>query len=161
MREPLQRFWQDRTPRERRIIATGAAAIALGIAYAYLWLPIARERERMIDDVPHLRTQAQNMRADALLVERLRTDIKTALKDVSSVVARFPATRQQGASPPEIITEANGRVRVVFTSVRADDWLGWLSPIALKRIRIDSVRIDALEETGMIKATVIFSSGDP
>ena len=160
MRESFQRFWLDRTPRERRVTTIGVVALALAFTYAYLWLPIVRERARLIADLPQLRTQVQKMRADALLVERLRADKKTSPHDISTAVANFPVTKQGSAGTPEIITEANGRIRAVFTTVRADDWLSWVSTIALKRIRIDSVRVDALDETGMIKASATFSSGD-
>ena len=161
MKESWQRFWQDRTPRERWIVAAGAGALLVAFAYAYLWLPIARERARLITGVPQLRTQAQNMRADAPLIERLRTSAKAVPADLNTALAGFPVSKQAGAAAPQMITEANGRIRVVFESVRSDEWLRWIGAIALKRIRIETVRIDALPEAGMIKASATFAGGDP
>lgn len=161
MRHTLKRLWHDRAPRERRIVAISATLVVIAIAYAYLWLPVAQERERLIAQVPRLRADARQMRADARDLETARAAIKTAPVDLKTALAGLTAGPRFGRMTPQISAEGNGRVRVVFASVPAEDWLAWISALSVEHgIRVETARVEALESAGLIKATATLAAGN-
>lgn len=160
MKDVLGSYWLDRAPRERWVFGIGAAVLAAGIAYAYVWLPVARERERLVMDLPRLRMQAQEMRAEALLIERLRSGAGAASPDLKAALASVTARQEWSRMTPQVTAEANGRMRVSFASVAAKDWQAWIAALSAERaIRIEAVQIDALDTRGTITASTILSAG--
>ena len=157
MSASLTRFWQDRTAREKAIIAIGGALLAFALAYAYAWLPVARSRERLMSELPRLRAQAQQIRIDAEEVGRLRGPANIAPRDIKVALTAASATLARDAT---VTPEPDGRVRVAFASVRADDWVAWVSALALEQgIRIVEVRVDTLETAGTVRVNSTFSAG--
>jgi hypothetical protein len=55
MKEALKAFWERRTEGDRSAIAAAVILLSLAIAYAYAWLPVTRERDRLLVRVPELR----------------------------------------------------------------------------------------------------------
>lgn len=160
MRDTLKRYWMDRAPRERWVIGIGAAVLAVAVMYAYVWLPIARERERLMLDLPRLRAQAAQMRAEAPVIERLRRNAKDTPDDLRAVLTSVTARQQVSRVQPQMSVEANGRMRVTFASVAAKEWQSWIAALSAERgIRIETVQIDALNTPGLIKVSTVLSSG--
>lgn len=161
MNEMLTRYWTDRTPRERWVLGGGLALLVVAFIYAYLWLPMARERERLMSELPKLRMQLQEMRADSGSIERLRANGKTAPADVKAALAIYSASEQGRRVTPQVNAEANGRLGVSLASVVATDWLAWIGGLSAQPgVRIEAVQIDALGAQGMVKASAILSSGN-
>jgi general secretion pathway protein M len=155
VRQRLEQAWRERTPREQRIIAAGAALLAAAFVFAYLWLPMARERDRLALELPQLRAQSQRMRLDAEEIERLRASVKSAPADLKDLLEAQP-----GPKASELAVEPGGRVRAVFAKVRADDWLAWAGALQTEHgIRIERARIEPLDEPNMVKATAILAAG--
>ena len=160
MKDALARHWAERTPRERWILIGGAVVLALAILYAYVWLPVARERERLLNALPALRAQANEMRAAALEIQRLRAAPAAAspITDLKAMLAGLATQRRAIRTAPQMSTEANGRVRVAFASITEKEWQGWIAAAAERGVRIEAVQMEALEVPGVIKASAILSS---
>ena len=163
MRDAWQRYWSARSPRERRLIASGAGFLAVAFLYAYLWLPLARDRERLMSDLPRLRAQAQQMRSDAAAITgtRARTSLRpqSASGDLKTALAAFSAA-QKNRPAPQVVAEGDARTRVTFAAVRADEWITLIGALALEqRMRVESARIEVLDEPGMIKASAVLYAG--
>lgn len=153
-------YWTDRTPRERWVVGGGLALLVVAFSYAYLWLPMARERERLMSEVPKLRVQLQEMRANFASIERLRANGKTAPADAKAALATFSAGEQGRRLTPQVSAETNGRLRVSLASVAAADWLAWIGALSAQPgLRIEAVQIDALGAPGLVKASAILSGG--
>ena len=160
MKEMLAGYWTDRTLRERWVLGAGMVLLVVAFIYAYLWLPMSRERERLMSELPNLRMQMQEMRADSGLIERLRANGKAAPADVKAALAAFTAGEQGRRLTPQVSAEANGRLRVSLASVVATDWLAWIGALSAQPgLRIEAVQIDALGPPGMVKASAILSNG--
>lgn len=155
MRQRLEQAWRERTPRERRIIAAGAALLAAAFAYGWLWLPVARERDRLAAEVPQMRSQLQQLRSDAAEIERLRAGLKSAPADLKAVLEARP-----GPKASALAAEGGGRVRATFAKVRADDWLAWIGALQTEHgIRIETARVEPLDEPNMVKVTAVLAAG--
>jgi type II secretory pathway component PulM len=81
--ERVRQWWGAREARERGVIAVAAAALAVAVLWAYVWVPIAADRVHLVEALPRLRAAAQGVAREATEVEQLRA-----------------AARARGASPP-------------------------------------------------------------
>ncbi len=158
MKAAWNQFWQQRTPRERAILFAGAAVLGVGFVYAYLWLPLERDHARLSADVPRLRNEAQQMRDDAREIESMRARAKAPPADLKAALSAA-AAGQKGVAPPQISAEADGGLRVVFPSVRFDDWVSWLAATSAYGVRLATVRVEPLDTPGLVKASATFSAG--
>lgn len=160
MKTAVASFWLARAPRERRVIAIGAALLAAAIVYAYLWLPIAQQRARLMAELPRLRVEAQQMRAEAREISAARSQAKPPPADLKAVLASFTAAPRFAGLSPQLAAEANGRVRVSFASVRPDAWFAWLAALALEEgVRVDSAQIEVLDAADAIRASATLAAG--
>jgi general secretion pathway protein M len=74
----LTAFWQARSPRERRIVTAGAAALLAAALWAYVWVPLQADRARLARDLPGLRAEAAMVAAGAAEAARLRSAPRSA-----------------------------------------------------------------------------------
>ena len=164
MKTAWDQFWQHRTVRERAIICAGVAMLTFGFAYAYVWLPVERDRARLMTDLPRMRKEAQQMRDDAREIERTRESarvkVKTAPRDLIPALSASASASQPGRSVPQVTAQADGNVRVIFPSVRVEDWLAWIATTGAYGAQIVDAHLERLDEAGLVKASATFSVGD-
>jgi type II secretory pathway component PulM len=156
MNESLQVFWRERSARERALICVAAAAIAVGIAFSYLWLPVTRERGRLVIRVAELRAQAQAMNRDVHELERLRAAARTAPELKSAIQKLGPATT---STPPEIVLQDPATARVTIASLQADQALTWFARLQSESgARLESARMTALGSQEYVKVEAIWGA---
>lgn len=62
---PVTRRWRMLDARTQAIVGTGAALLIVACLYAYVWLPAARERDRLMLRLPQLAAQLALMQTQA------------------------------------------------------------------------------------------------
>lgn len=68
----LRELWTARSPRERRVVAGGVAAVVVALLWAYGWSPLQEDRARLARDLPQLRADAAQVAAGVQEAARLR-----------------------------------------------------------------------------------------
>lgn len=162
MKKQLIQFWRSRAPRERVVLAGGSALLVLALGFAYGWLPMQRDAAQLRKALPPLRAQARQLQQDTEEAKRLRARPALAREGGSlAAVIEQRATAGGLREQIESITPQDaGRVRVALPEVAFDAWIGWLGELqASHGVRVESTRIDAGEEPGMVKVEAVLAGG--
>jgi type II secretory pathway component PulM len=159
MKETFARFWRDRSERERIVIAAGALLLALAFAYSYAWLPVTRERDRLIASVPQLREAAQAMERDAQELDRLKVARRPVPRDIKAAIEQAATASGMRPALAEVATLGADRARVVIPSVRAADWFAWLARLQSELgIRLESARVASHGGSDAVKVEAVFAA---
>ena len=142
MNEALKAFWENRTQRDRTAIGAAAILVALAIAYAYAWLPVTRERDRLLVRVPELRVAAQAMERDVRELERLKTSARPTTGLKTAIQQAVDASRIPAA---EIVQQDSASARVAIPSARAEQALTWVARLqSAPGVRLETIRVSSL-----------------
>lgn len=150
----LRKRWQACTPRERTVLAWGAAVLAAAL---YLWLlqSASQARTKLTAAVTTLRTDAARLELHAAEVEHLRTlpAAPAASTDLRTLVQnQANAAGLSRALLGITIVDAN-QAQVAFGSVAFADWLAWVDSLHKQQVRLDTCRIEALSVAGLVSVT--------
>ncbi|MGZ5033778.1 MAG: type II secretion system protein GspM [Usitatibacter sp.] len=149
-------YWSQRSQRERRAIAIGAALVALALFVAFVVLPIERSRERLAQELPRLRASIASLQRDAEEVKRLRA-LPAAASGASSPLASL-ATNAGGLPGASINVIDDKRVRVTGNDVAFGALLEWLGNAqATHGVRVESARLEALPSPGRVRAELVLA----
>lgn len=138
------------------ILVLSVAIVA--ILYVILLVSANRARPQLRASVLSLRTDASRLEQQAAEVERLRTvrppvasqtDLRTLIQ------AQAGSAGLAGALVRIDAPEAN-RVEVVFGAVAFPDWLNWVVALNTQGIRLETCRVEALSQPGLVSVTAAF-----
>jgi general secretion pathway protein M len=155
--------WDERAPRERRILGAAMILLLPPLVYLALWQPAHRALARLHATLPVMRAQAVEMKRQAQEVELLRQRSRPAVLDAISLkaVVQASAARYQLSDAMQRLDalEPNG-VHVAFASVPFAQWLHWVRNLQQEQhIRVESLDIAALPTAGMVKISANLVNG--
>jgi general secretion pathway protein M len=128
--DALLRFWSERAPREKMILASGGVVLALVIAYLMLIEPAATGIARLERGLPQARAQAAQL--DALISEVKALKGRPQVATVSPSEARASLEKSlaaAGLKAARIVPLADGDLQLTFSNVPFAGWALWLSSI--------------------------------
>jgi len=164
MKQGFTAFWQQREPRERAILAGGAALLLVALLYAFVWEPITQDRKRLQTRVPQLIASARQIEQDAAEIERLKAlpRAPVSAQGLQSAIEQAAVAGNVREKITRVTTESNNRSRVQFAEVAFDQWLAWVATLQNEqRIRVEAAQVEALAEPGMVKVNAVFVSAHP
>lgn len=162
MKDLLLQFWRTRVPRERFVLAAGSVLLVLALGYAYAWLPMQRDVVQLRQALPALRAQARQLQQDAQEVARLKAQPAVIRGTGSLALAVEQNAQAMGLREhiESITPQDAGHVRVLLPQVAFDAWLAWLGELqASHGVRVDSVRIGATDDPGMVSVDAVLVGG--
>jgi len=161
MKAQLVQFWRTRAPRERLVLAGGSALLALALGFAYGWLPMQREAAQLRQTLPQLRAQARQLQQDSQEARRLKARPALAQQDsLASLIEQRATAGGLRDRIESIVPQDAGHVRVVLPVVAFDAWIGWLGELQARHgVRVESARVEAGEEAGMVKVEAVLAGG--
>ncbi|MBV8208574.1 MAG: type II secretion system protein M [Burkholderiaceae bacterium] len=126
--ESLRRFWSEREPRERTVLAFAAALVIAALLYSTLIGPALSDITRMKRALPNSRTQAAQLQA---LLSEVRT-LKSHPAVAATAEGEAPAEVQKslasaGLKASRMVPLANGALQLTFTNVSYASWSVWLA----------------------------------
>jgi general secretion pathway protein M len=159
MKDRLQQFWVQASPRERWLIGGGFGLLLIVVLVFYVWQPIARDRQKLRANLPQLRTKSEQVRLNALEAVRLKTlPASASLPNggIRGAVEDSAAAFKLRDSMSQASVQGDGRISISMATVPFDSWVRWLGHLQEQyRIRIESCRIDALPQPGMVRIKVV------
>jgi type II secretory pathway component PulM len=156
----LARGWERASPRERTLLAAAALVVVAALGWTVVWQPMTADIARLQRDNARDHAVLDAARAQAADLIALARDTRPAPgADPRAAVERVIAERGLRPAVASIDVQ-DGRVRVLFTSVRFDTLAAVLDALA----RADGVRLaDAVlttrVEPGTIRAELTFVRG--
>lgn len=155
--EQIRQFWRRLSAREQTIVGGGAGLLVIVLLVFYAWQPLEKERARLRASLPGLRAEAQQMRVDAVGVPKLKSAAKPALLAGGLKEIVEQAASAHGLQVTQASLEGNGKLNVTLAAVSFDGWVKWLATLqAQQAIRLDTCRVDALPQPGMVKVQAVF-----
>lgn len=151
----LGSWWQDRSARERRVIANLLALAALAILFA-LGLQAERTRERLAGQLPQLRASLAALERDAQEAKRLRAMPTPAALPATPLAALAANVGAVPGAQLAVIDER--RVRLTGADVSFAALLEWLGQArASHGLRVESARLEALAAPGRVRAELVLA----
>ena len=154
MSETLRRWWTERVWREQATIFVASVAFVLGLAYAYLWQPVSRERDRLLVRLPELRAEAQAMERDARELDRLiqlshnAVNLRAAVENAADVVSPAPLV--------QIVAESPSQLRAIIATTTQEHAFRWVARLqATRGVRLESARFTALADGDHVKVEAL------
>lgn len=141
--------WQELAPRERSMLVLGAAALALGLAYALVWHPLAQGILRNEAHVAQQRADLAWMQQAALQMHALRSQaggqpVPRAKADQPLHVVLNAALRAQGldSAVTERTQDEDGSIRLTFKAVPFDALLRCLASLQAEGLQVQTFDLD-------------------
>jgi type II secretory pathway component PulM len=127
MKSDWSRYWQNLLPRERWIIAGGGGVLVVALLYAYLWLPLHQQRQKLQEVLPRMRLQATQLQTARDEVLRLKAQVGAgARSNLPLQQALTASATAQGLTLLKVDVTGEHSAMLVLDNVAFDDWLRWL-----------------------------------
>jgi general secretion pathway protein M len=154
----LRDTWAQRSPRERAVLAWGAALLAVALLAGLVWLPLERQRTRLANALPAARASLAALERDAQEVQRLRS-VPAAAATTAAPLASL-ATNGGGLAGSSITVLDARRVRVSGADVSFAGLLDWLrNAQASHGMRVEAGRVEALPVKGRVRVELTLAKG--
>jgi type II secretory pathway component PulM len=150
-------WWSGRSPRERRVLGTGAIVLLLALALV-AWLESSRSRARLEAELPRLRASIAALERDAAEVQRLRAVPATTAQAGTQAPLVTLATNAGGLPGAQIAVVDDRRVKLVAGDISFGALLEWLrNAQSTHGMRVESARLDALPAAGRVRADLVLT----
>jgi general secretion pathway protein M len=154
MKQAWLTFWLARNARERAILTVGGMFVLLALLYGLAWLPISEGRKKLVANLPQLRADAAQMRANLQEITGLQANTGAASGDAKQAVEsalQAAGLREKVGAIDKVDSQ---RVRLTLNGVAFDGLLGLLESMqSQQRLRVETLQIQAAE-SGRIKGSV-------
>jgi general secretion pathway protein M len=157
----IAEWWQKQSERDRRVLAAGATVVALLLAWAFVWYPLARARAQLESRVEHERTDLARMRQTGGELQALRAKGARGQVDRQgkSLFALADVTaRGAGLATALKRVEPTGpkSVRASFEGANFDTLIGWVDALARDyAVQTTDFSADRVEGIGLVNARVV------
>ncbi|MBL8524595.1 MAG: type II secretion system protein M [Betaproteobacteria bacterium] len=156
---PLQQRWHGLELRQRRMIAIGGTVVAILLLIAYVWLPLARERQRLITALPQMSAQLAQMKLQAQEISQLNA-AGTAVPPARAAAdpAQLQALFGEGT---KVSLDANRAFRIVVPKIAYAAWWDRVNEAQSRfPLRIATLSVQALP-SGNREVSVDMKLADP
>lgn len=159
-----QRYWHPRPIREKRMLLLAASIVLPVLGYLILWQPASEQRDKLLKRLPDLRQQAAQLQLDALEVQKLRHSRPPAQLDANTLISTIESTAERYAIREQITsinTQGPNTVQLNVNALAFSQWLDFLRELhQTQHIRVLNTSIAALPQTGFVKISAVFISGE-
>ena len=153
----LRSRWDALAPRERGLLALGAAFVVGVLLYVLAWEPLAQSREALRLQVQAGETDLAWMRAAAPIVrERAASAPAPLVNDGRSLLARADASAREaglGNTLLQVEPVSNRQVRVRFQGTSFDALMRWVEALSAQGgLRVTEFSARRAEGVGLVDA---------
>lgn len=149
--------WRELQPRERTMISTGLAILAVFFIYAGAWVPITGKIHALTVALPEKQAQLSLMQTQAKSIKLAAGS--SGSKTEGTVMARIEAISRQKNLVSLIDTmepQGNDGVRLVISSIGFDQLIDLIDAANKQSLTTSSASLDATENIGKVSARLVF-----
>ena len=152
--------WHGLERRQRQIIVGGAGVAIIALFFAYVWLPLERERAQLGTRLPQLRARLADMQRQAEEIKLVRSAppvaITTRELDAQALRAAF------SGSEVTVSALGNQRFKLAIAATAYSSWIDELRRLQNQSVlRVDEATLISPAEaaqSGIVKVDATFSS---
>jgi len=157
----IAEWWQKQSERDRNVLAVGAAIVALLLAWAFVWYPLARARAQLESRLDHERMDLAWMRQAGGELQELRAKGARGKIDrqgkslfaLADVTARGAGL---GTALKRVEPTGPRSVRASFEAANFDALIGWVDGLARDyAVQTTDFSADRVEAIGTVNARVV------
>ncbi|WGS49903.1 type II secretion system protein M [Paraburkholderia sp. D15] len=144
-------FWDQRTEREKTILAWGGGVLAVVIAWSVLWAPAQEGRARLRESLPSLQRQLAQMTAQANEARPLAAAAQgvaptgAALKD-----ALTASLTDHGLTATQVQVIGNA-VQIQLKNASFPAWTSWVDDVRKQfKVQVAEAHVTALKDDGQV-----------
>jgi type II secretory pathway component PulM len=151
MIKAVTRVFMERGEREWAVIAFTLIVAAFALAYAYVWLPMTRERDRLTVRVPELRAEMRAMEDAAQELKKLKAGA-TGSSGVGSAIQQASAAARVLDTSLEIVQLDSTRFRAAVASISAEQAFILVARLqSAAGVRVESIRVTSLADEERVR----------
>jgi len=146
--QTLLRYWSERAPREKAILAAGGAVVLMALLYLLLIEPARSGIARLEHNLPA--TRAQAARLESLLTEFNSLKSRPQVATISASEARGTLEKSlaaAGLKATRVQPLSEGDLQLSFNSVAYASWTRWLADaertLGARALSVSATRVDA------------------
>lgn len=161
----MKEWWQQQSPRDRRILRIGSIVVAIAMIYLLVWQPLHQRRDKYRQQITDQRQLLQWMHersAEARVLMKQpggqhHQPIKGSLLSLVDKEARRAGL---GKGLKRVEPAGTDQVRVWFDAVEFSRLVAWLGSLENSfGTRIESAVIDRTETPGQVNARLVIKRG--
>ena len=163
----MKQWFEGLEFRERIMLLSGAAALAVFLFYVLVWQPVHSGYDRLKSNISEQRTTAIWMQESAVRVNQLKSASRTSGQGLGkrSLLAVTDSTARAGglaASLKRIEPEGSSGVRVWLEGASFDHFVTWLDLLSNSHgINPDSVSMERNETAGQVNVRLTLQAAQP
>jgi general secretion pathway protein M len=155
----IRAYWNELSPRDRRVLAIGAVVVAVLLGWAFVWHPLDRKRSELEQRVALERQSLAFVRGAAatLAGERPGAGAGAARAGRSLLALADASARDAGLEAAlRRVEPVNARsVRVTLELARFDAMVLWIESLARDyAVRVSDLSADRADAVGLVNARV-------
>ena len=163
----MSQWWQQRNPREQRLLKVGGLVLALSLLIGGVYLPLLRARDQALTAVQQAELDLLAARRYAALLGATPLSATGSTALVSgpdrSLMARVDqGLRDAGLSSvlSRIEPDGDGRVRLWLEDASFDTVVAWLEGLSDRsRVRVIDASVDRAEIPGQVRVRLTLERG--
>jgi len=158
----LKQYWNAHSRKERFFLWVAGAALLAALLYLVLLAPGLAARKQLAAALPRMRAQLEDMQQQQkeIVVLRKKLGAVSQRADLKALLQSSVA-RTSFANALERLDALSGdKALMLAAPVVFDDWLAWAENLQREfGIRLETCRIDALDQAGMVRIEASFVTG--
>jgi general secretion pathway protein M len=159
--ERFRTWWSGLAERERQVLAVGAVALGLILAYLLVWEPLAGARQQQQTDLQAARALAGQLESLAPLAPRGgAAAVSGAGQSLLAVIDQTRKTSAITKPPSRLQPQGDDTVRIWLEDVPFDALLRWLGELQARYgVRVDDADIERESGPGLVNARLTLVRG--
>ncbi len=151
----LSNAWDQRSSRERAVLGWIVAIAVIALLVAFVWLPLERQRARLVEEMPRLRDSVAALEREADNVRKLKAmPVRAGTATPVAALAGAPPT----LAGAQVAPLDDRRIRVTGADVGFAALIDWIGSVqASHGLRVDSARLEALPTAGRVRVELVMA----
>lgn len=155
--EPLLERYRELQPRERVMVAVGAAVVVLTLIYLVLWEPFANARAKQFAALADERAFAERLETVGATVQKARAAgvgaIQGREQSLLTLIDQQGKSPELGKPPARLQPEGDTEVKVWFEDVPFDALVRWMATLETRYgVQIAGAEIERRAGAGLVNA---------
>lgn len=149
-------FWDERSPRERQLLAWGGGVAAFALAYSILWAPAQEGSTRIAHELPGMRETLARMTAQAGEARTLSAAAQGAAPTGGALRDALAASLNAHGMDGSQLQIVGSGVQLQLKNVAFPAWVAWLDEARTQfKVQVGSAQVAGLPAPGQVDVTAV------